>query len=196
MPTKRTYMQTGTPAKRTKTLTQEVAKLKKQVTQNKHEVKYFDDIVTFVDDSRSGYNSFIVKKQSAALPTLPRTQFYGRKLYVHKIEYRYELTSPNERMNILRHKKAYKFPESSTMPLMIDPEYHTILRFSEGEMDLQKQVYHGTIDFKGSPRLVEFDSPIDQSDGETTIPITKGDITIRPSVVGRFVQYRLWYHDG
>lgn len=193
MPTKRTYMQSGPAPKRTKTLTQEVAKLKKQVSQNKHELKYYDGEIDFNDATSLRFNSFIVT--SDINDTVTRANFLGRKIYVHKIEYRYTSTTAQTRM-IYRCKKQARNPSSlqDSWPLLIDPEYQTMLRYTEGEQDVDKDIHIGTIDFKSQPRLVEFDNPAD--DPEATVTITKGDIRWYASAPNATCSFRLWYHDG
>ena len=187
MPTKRTYMQSGPAAKRTKTLTQEVAKLKKQVSQNKHELKYFDGEVVFSSSTSDTENSFLLNPLSPA-----NANFVGRKVYVHKIEYRFTLPS-NAVAMIYRCKKGFRNPDSTELyPNIIDPESHTILRYSEYLKDTTKQVETGIIDFKNAPRLVEFDQPTE----DLVDNITKGDIRWFSNGVGRSCTYRLWYHDG
>ena len=109
MPTKRTYMQSGPSLKRSKTLTQEVAKLKKQVSQNKHELKYYDGEVDYADNTVSYNNSFIVTNNIN--DTITRANFLGRKIYVHKIEYRYTSTTGQTRM-VYRNKKGVRNPDS------------------------------------------------------------------------------------
>jgi len=194
MPTKRTYMQSGPAAKRTKTLTQEVAKLKKQVSQNKHELKYYDGEVDSNSQPQPYYNSFIVTTNIDFDP-VTRANFQGRKIYVHKIEYRYTSTTGQTRM-IYRNKKGVRNPDSlqDSWPSLIDPEYHTMLRYTEGGQDTQKDIHIGTIDFKSQPRLVEFDNPTD--DPEATVLITKGDIRWYASSGNAACSFRLWYHDG
>ncbi len=187
-------MQTGPAAKRSKTLTQEVAKLKKQVSQNKHEVKYYDGTVVY-DSSNpvSPVNSFIINTDNP--PTFTRANLFGRKMYVHKIEYRYSTSTVGSTRLIYRNKKGLKTPNvANEWPLLIDPEFHTMLRYSEGGQDTQKSVHIGTIDFKNAPRLVEFDNPAEQ---ETPTPsITKGDIRFYSTSDGSSCTFRLWYHDG
>jgi len=186
MPTKRTYMQSGPAAKRTKTLTQEVAKLKKQVSQNKHELKYFDGEVVYSSSTSDLENSFITKALSPA-----NANFIGRKVYVHKIEYRYTLPANAEAM-IYRCKKQVVNATTTDYPHGLDPEFHTMLRYSEqlGETTRQSQI--GSIDFKNAPRLVEFDQPAE----DLVANVTKGDIRFYSNSVGRSCTYRLWYHDG
>ena len=186
MPTKRTYMQSGPAAKRSKTLTQEVAKLKKQVSQNKHELKYFDGEVVFSTSVSDLENSFITKALQPA-----NAQFVGRKVYVHKIEYRYTLPSNAEAM-IYRCKKQVVNASTTDYPHGLDPEFHTMLRYSEQLGETTRQAQIGTIDFKNAPRLVEFDQPAE----ELTANITKGDIRFYSNSAGRSCTYRLWYHDG
>lgn len=187
MPTKRTYMQSGPAAKRTKTLTQEVAKLKKQVTQNKHELKYFDDTVTFSSSAAAKENSFIIDPLTQA----GRTSFVGRKVYVHKIEYRYALPSNAEAM-IYRCKKQVVNASTTDYPHGLDPEFHTMLRYSEQLGETTRQAQIGVVDFKNAPRLVEFDNPAE----DLASVITKGDIRFYSNLAGRTCTYRLWYHDG
>ena len=193
MPTKRTYMQSGPAPKRTKTLTQEVAKLKKQVSQNKHELKYYDGEVEFADTTPSYNNSFIVTNNIDT--TITRANFLGRKIYVHKIEYRYSSTTNQTRM-IYRNKKGVRNPSTlqDSWPLLIDPEYQTMLRYTEGGQDTQKDIHIGTIDFKAQPRLVEFDNTAD--DPEALVTITKGDIRWYADSTNASCSFRLWYHDG
>ena len=194
MPTKRTYMQSGPAPKRTKTLTQEVAKLKKQVSQNKHELKYYDDVVTFSSASTYWENSFINKPDPNIVNSpITRTPLIGRKIYVHKIEYRYTLPSNAEAL-IYRCKKQVVNADTTDFPLGLDPEYHTALRYSEYLQDTTKQVATGVIDFKNAPRLVEFDNPA--NDPDSLYVITKGDIRWNSNGVGRNCSFRLWYHDG
>jgi hypothetical protein len=187
-------MQTGPAPKRTKTLTQEVAKLKKQVSKNKHELKYFDNTVEYSSSTTTAENSFFVLDQPSGSPDSLRAPFIGRKIYVHKIEYRFTLPT-NAVAMIYRCKKTPKNASSIELyPKIIDPEYHTILRYSENLKDTTKQVETGIIDFKGTPRLVELDNP-----GEDTLVspfVTTGDIRWFSNGVGRTVTYRLWYHDG
>ena len=179
-------MQNGPAAKRTKTLTQEVAKLKKQVSQNKHELKYFDGEVVFSSSISDLENSFITKALQPA-----NAQFLGRKVYVHKIEYRYALPANAEAM-IYRCKKQVVNAVTTDYPHGLDPEFHTMLRYSEQLGETTRQAQIGTIDFKNAPRLVEFDQPAEDS----VANITKGDIRFYSNSAGRSCTYRLWYHDG
>ncbi len=189
MPTKRTYMQDGPALKRTKTLTQEVAKLKKQVSQNRHEVKYFDVPSATISEGIDG--SFFTSSSAT------RAQFLGRKIYVHKIEYSFEYKGLDNKVLIYRMRKGNGVAKASpaSYPTGVDPELHTMLRLHYAKEATDKEFVRALIDFKGSPRLVEFDD----SDGtaEGTV-ITTGDIRYSgvswPTLT--IFSFRVWYHDG
>ncbi len=188
MPTKRTYMQNGPTAKRTKTLTQEVAKLKKQVAQNKHEIKYYD-----VGSSISEGSDVSFFLSSSA----PREIFVGRKIYVHKIEYSFEYQGPDNKVLVYRMRKGNGVAKASPAlyPTGIDPELHTMLRLHYAKEDTDKEFVRALIDFKGSPRLVEFDDSDGTAQGTV---ITIGDIRFSGVSwpTGTSFSFRVWYHDG
>ena len=77
---------------------------------------------------------------------------------------------------------------------MIDPEHHTALRYSEGGQDTTKDVYLGTIDFKSSPRLVEFENQA--NDTGTDLSITSGDIRWYADSTSANCIFRVWYIDS
>jgi len=193
MPTKRTYVQSGPPLKRAKTLTQEVAKLKKQVSQNKHEVKYFDSTLFLPN----GADRSIFFQD-----TFPLIQdFIGRKAYIHKIEYSFEYVNFLDRVLLYRMRKGNAVAKASPTqyPINVDPELHTMLRFHTSQEDTTKVFLRGLIDFKGSPRLLEFDDSNGTSEGTV---ITVGDIRVAstysdtPTGSSPQMSYRVWYHDG
>ncbi len=184
-------MQSGPAAKRTKTLTQEVAKLKKQVSQNKHEVKYFDAQLSVNNNVPDSSLFFDSQDNTRAL-------FVGRKIYVHKIEYSFEYENADIRALIYRMRKGNLVTKATpwNYPREVDPELHTMLRIHVAKEDSDKEFVRGLIDFKGSPRLVEFDDSNGTAEGTT---ITVGDIrlSVPPFATQQLtVHYRLWYHDG
>lgn len=213
MALKRSYQTPSkyTPNKRARTLDSQIQSLKKQVSSNKKELKYYDG--TFGSDIQDLSNQSIFKDVLDDAGLADNPVFIGRKAHIKKIEFRFELqTTQQSNDNILapsniliwRTKRLGKvIPLSdSVVPLAIDPEYHSLLRYWERGMD-DGLIYvkHMAINFGGPGRLVEFD---DQSTATATGDIVAGDILVnfktfispaQPTSIPP-VSFRVWYTDN
>jgi len=191
--------------KRPRTMETELSKLKKQVSKNKAELKYYDGYI------RNNIGITVATNQSLFSDvyesdglTTANPVFIGRKVYVRKIEVRVEIditANVDPTFLMWREKRQGKDLGSDVQwPLAFDPEYHTMLRNFEFQMDKDCKRKHFTIDFGPQGRLVEFD---EQGTAIAQGAIVSGDIkcqltepTVTPTETTTDVSFRLWYTDA
>ena len=204
MAAKRSYQLPTRYTKRQRTLGREVTKLKRQVAINKKELKYYDGFFLLPADATSLTNQSVFKDVTTESGVANNPIFYGRKLYVKKIQIRVGSLdsvigdSLDDEFIMWREKRQGKDPTGFLSPLAFDPEYHTMLRAWEQGNDTDKRVKHFTVNFGAAGRLVEFD----ESGGTATGNIVTGDIKCSlnvkdtTNIARALISFRVWYCDG
>lgn len=203
MALKRTY-QVASPytrgSKRARTLTSQVNTLKRQVAANKKELKYYDGYIQQIDQVGSLDQSFLNNVYDSN-GQLDNPTFVGRKIHLMKLQIRMPVTSTAlTAFTIYREKRKGKSVPFGFGPLNLDPEYHTLLRYYENQMNNFELLKIYNISFGKNGRLAEFD---EQTTATATGDVVSGDVKITQDnltepllTANNKISFRMWYTDG